>query len=106
MSTSAPTLTLSFVAKLTAKPDRVDEVRAFLDDAVALANDEARTVVWFALRTDHTTFWVFDAFASEADRQNHLNGPIGKALMANAERLFAVAPEILPADILNAKLPA
>jgi quinol monooxygenase YgiN len=60
--------------------------------------------VWFALRTDETTFWIVDAFASEADRQAHLNGPIAAALMANADKLLATPPEIMPAEVLAAKV--
>jgi quinol monooxygenase YgiN len=104
MPTPAP-LTTAFVAKLVAKPDTAAEVGTFLADAVQLANQEAGTVVWFALRTDPTTFWIVDAFPSEADRQAHITGPIAAALMANADRLLAVAPEILPADVLAAKVP-
>ncbi len=103
---TTPTLTLSFVVKLTAKPDTADEVAAFLGDAVQLAEDEAGTVVWYALRTDPTTFWIVDAFASEADRQAHIHGPIAAALVSNAERLLASPPQILPADVLAAKLPS
>src|ERR687891_493490 len=100
MSTSTPTLTVAFVAKLVAKAETAEEVAMFLASAVELANDEAGTIVWFALRTDVTTFWIVDAFASEADRQAHIDGPIAAALMANADRLLAEAPQILPAEIL------
>ncbi len=103
---STATLTLSFVAKLVAKTETAEEVGSFLAGAVALANDEAGTIVWFALRTDETTFWIVDAFTSEADRQAHIEGPIAAALMANAERLLAEPPEILAAEILAAKVPA
>jgi quinol monooxygenase YgiN len=104
-TTPTPTLTVSFVAKLVAKAEFADEVSQFLTDAVQLANDEAGTVVWFALRTDPSTFWIVDAFASDRERQVHLNGPIPAALMGNAERLLAAPPEILPAEILSAKVP-
>ena len=40
-----------------------------------------------------------------AERQAHLDGPIAAALMQNAERLLASPPEILPADVLAAKVP-
>ena len=103
---TTPTLTLSFVVKLTAKHDTADEVATFLADAVKLAEDEPGTIVWYALRTDPTTFWIVDAFASEDDRQAHIHGPIAAALLSNAERLLASPPEILPADVLAAKLPA
>jgi quinol monooxygenase YgiN len=105
MATNVRTLTLAFVAKMVAKKETADEVGRFLADAVSLANQEAGTVVWFALRTDATTFWIVDAFPSEADRQTHIKGPIAAALMANADRLLASPPEILPADILASKVP-
>jgi len=41
---------------------------------LALANQEATTPIWFALRLGPTTFGVFDAFANESGRQAHLNG--------------------------------
>src|SRR5262245_33134803 len=99
-------LTHSFVAKLVAKADTADEVAAFLAGAFPLADAEEGTVVWFALRTDETTFWIVDAFPSEADRKAHITGPIAQALMDNADRLFAEPPTILPADVLAAKVPA
>jgi quinol monooxygenase YgiN len=104
MSSSTPTLTVAFVAKLVAEDETADEVGAFLADAVRLANDEAGTIVWFALRTDRTTFWIVDAFPTDVERQAHLAGPIAETLMANAERLLAAPPEILPAEILAAKV--
>ena len=105
-STSTPTLTLSFVVKLVAKPEAADEVAGLLNQALSMAEQEAGTVVWFALRTDETTFWIVDAFATEDARQAHLSGPIAAALMANADRLLAEPPTILPADVLAAKVPA
>jgi quinol monooxygenase YgiN len=105
-ATSTPTLTLSFVAKLTAKPDTGDEVSSLLRQARAMAEQEAGTVVWFALRTDPSTFWIVDAFATEDARQAHITGPIAAALMANADRLLAEPPTILPADVVASKMPA
>lgn len=102
---STPTLTHAFVAKLVAKAETADEVAGFLAGAVQLANAEAGTVVWFALRTDDTTFWIVDAFPNADARQAHIEGPIAEALMANADRLLAEPPEILAADILASKVP-
>src|SRR5262245_22657020 len=64
MPTTTSTPTLSFVAKLVAKDDTAGEVVDLLTGAVELANAEAGTVVWFALRTDANTFWIVDAFGS------------------------------------------
>ena len=102
---SAPSITLAFVAKLVAKPGMGEDVAALLTGALDLANAEAGTIVWFALRTDQSTFWIVDAFPSEEARQAHITGAIAQALMANAERLLAAAPEILPAEVLAAKVP-
>jgi len=96
---------LAFVAKLTAKSGLEQEVADLLAGALGLANEEAGTIVWFALQTDPSTFWIVDAFPDEDARQAHINGPIAKALMANADRLLASPPEILPADVLAAKVP-
>jgi quinol monooxygenase YgiN len=96
---------LAFVARLVAKPGFEQEVADFLARALGLANDEAGTIVWFALRTDASTFWIVDAFPDEDARQAHIKGPIAEALMANADRLLAAPPEILPADVLAAKVP-
>src|SRR5215467_13535661 len=96
---------LSLFVRLEAKPGRENEVAAFLEQGLALANQEATTPVWFALRMGPATFAIFDAFADETGRQNHLNGPIAKALMARAPELLAAPPAIEQLEVLGAKLP-
>ena len=61
------------------------------------------TPIWFSPKLSPTTFGVFDAFHDEAGRQAHLNGPIAKALMAEAPDLFARPPSIEPIDVLGMK---
>ena len=97
---------LALFARLEAKPGKEKEVANFLRQGLALANEEATTLTWFALRLGPTTFAIFDAFADEAGRQRHLAGPIAQALMAQAPTLFAVPPSIEPLEVLGAKLPA
>jgi quinol monooxygenase YgiN len=94
----------ALLARLEAKPGKEAAVKDLLVKAVAMANQEARTTVWFGLRMGPSTFGVFDAFADEEGRQAHLNGPIAQALMANASELFSKAPQIDPVDVLGAKL--
>lgn len=89
--------------RLTAKPDREADVAQFLNDAVALVNEEQGTVSWYALRFDASTFAIFDTFADEMGRQDHLAGKVAAALNARAEELFASPPAILQADVLAAK---
>src|SRR6185436_5238054 len=93
-------LKLALFVRLEAKPGKEKEVIEFLNTGLALANQEATTPMWFALRLGPTTFGVFDAFADEAGRQNHLNGPIAKALMANAPTLLAAPPSIERVEVL------
>ena len=97
---------LALFARLEAKPGKEKDVADFLKQGLAMANQEATTLMWFALRLGPTTFAIFDAFGDEAGRQKHLNGPIAQALMAQAPHLLAAAPAIEPLDVLGAKLPA
>ena len=96
---------LALFVRLEAKKGKENDVAGFLQKGLELANQEATTPVWFALRLGPGTFAVFDAFADEAGRQAHLNGPIAKALMANAPDLLATPPVIERIDVLGAKLP-
>jgi quinol monooxygenase YgiN len=98
-------LRVALFVRLEAKAGKEKDVAKFLETGLALANEEATTPLWFALRLGPTTFGVFDAFADESGRQAHLNGPIAKALMAKAPELFAKPPAIEPIDVLGAKLP-
>jgi quinol monooxygenase YgiN len=94
---------LALFARLRAKPEKTEEVAAFLASAVALANAESGTIHWFALRFGRDTFGVFDTFASEDGRTAHLQGPIAAALAANASALLSEPPSIERVDLLGAK---
>jgi quinol monooxygenase YgiN len=97
-------LTCSLFVRLEAKPGKADDVAAFLKQGLALANQEATTPLWFALRLGPTTFAVFDSFRDEAGRQAHLDGPIAKALFANAPAMLASPPSVERLDVLGAKV--
>jgi quinol monooxygenase YgiN len=99
-------LKLGLLVRLEAKAGKEREVIEFLNKGLELANQEKKTATWFALRLGPTTFGIFDAFADEAGRQNHLVGPIAQALMANAPTLLAAPPAIERVEVLGAKLPA
>jgi quinol monooxygenase YgiN len=91
--------------RLEAKPGQEAAVADFLAGALPLANAESGTTAWFALKFGSSTFGVFDAFADEAGRQAHLQGPIAAALMANAAALLKTPPNNEKIDLLAAKLP-
>jgi quinol monooxygenase YgiN len=90
--------------RLQAKPGKEADVARFLESGLALANQEATTTVWFALKLGPSTFGIFDAFADDAGRKAHLAGPIAAALMAKATELLAEAPKIEQVDVLCAKI--
>jgi quinol monooxygenase YgiN len=98
-------LTVGLFARLEAKPGKEEEVAAFLEQGLQLANQESTTPLWFALRFGPSSFAIFDAFREESGRQAHLNGPIAQALMARAPALLASPPAIERLDVLGAKLP-
>jgi quinol monooxygenase YgiN len=97
---------VGLLATLVAKPEKAEELGAFLASALPLAQAEDETVVWFAIKIDDTTYGIFDAFAGDEGRQAHMAGAIASALMAKADELLASPPDIKYVDVLAAKLPA
>ena len=97
---------VALLVRLEAKPGKEAAVASFLEGALPLANAEAATPVWFALKIGPSTFGIFDAFANDSGRQAHLSGPIAAALMANAAELLSAPPVIEMVDLLAVKLPA
>ena len=93
----------SLFARLEARPGKEEAVAKFLEAGLAMANEEATTPIWFALRLSGGTFGIFDAFADDAGRLAHLNGPIARALMAQADDLFARPPQIEAIEVLGLK---
>ncbi len=51
---------VALFVRLQAKPGREADVSNFLQQGLALANQEATTPVWFALRLGPSTFGIFD----------------------------------------------
>jgi quinol monooxygenase YgiN len=96
---------LGLYVRLEAKPGKEDDLAAFLEQGLEMANQEQATPVWFAVRLGATSFAIFDAFADEAGREAHLGGPIAAALMARAGELLATAPSIERFDVIGSKLP-
>lgn len=96
---------VGFLVRLVAKPGQEEALAAFLTAAEPLAHAETFTPVWFAYRADARTFYITDVFANADDRQKHLDGPIAAALMEHGPGLLAEKPEIIPVDVLVAKVP-
>ena len=97
------TVKCGLFVRLEAKPGKEQAVADFLAAGLDLTNREATTPIWFALQLLPTTFGVFDAFASEADRRAHLGGNMAKALMSRVDEMLAKPPSVEPVDILAMK---
>ena len=96
---------LAIWAYLEAKPGKEKELEEFLKSAQPLAEKEAGTVAWYAVKISPTTFGIFDSFADEAGRDAHIGGEIAKALFAKAGELLAKDPFISKPEILAVKYP-
>jgi quinol monooxygenase YgiN len=90
-------------AQLEAKPGKEKEVEDFLKSAQPLAEREAGTLSWYAIKMGPGKYGIFDTFADEAGRNAHLNGDIAKALFAKAADLFSKAPDVAKPEILAVK---
>ena len=73
-------------------------------ERTALVDDEPDTKAWFdqALQSE---FAIVDFFPDDSGRQAHLSGKVAEALMAEADELFAVPPDIDQVDVVASKLP-
>jgi quinol monooxygenase YgiN len=98
-------VTKGLLARLEAKPDKVEQVKAFLESAEPIVENEPETTAWFAIRLGPTSFGIFDVFPDEDGRQAHLNGDVAAALMEKASDLFAEDPDIQELDVLAEKMP-
>ena len=94
---------LALWAQLEAKPGKEKEVEEFLKSAQPLAEKEAGTITWYAIKMGPGKYGIFDTFADENGRDAHLNGEIAKALFAKASELFSKPPAIDKPEVLAMK---
>lgn len=104
-SPEVPLDTLALLALLKARPGKEAEVEAFLKSALPLAQREAQTTSWYAVKLGPGHFGIFDTFKDLAGRDAHLNGEIAKALFARAAELLAEPPKVEMLEILAVKAP-
>ena len=98
-------VTVGLCVRLIAAPGKEDEVAAFLESALPLAEAEPETTAWFAARVGTSSFLIFDVFPTEEGRDRHLAGPVAEALGARAGDLLSEPPTIEPVELLASKLP-
>ncbi|HEU4535017.1 MAG TPA: hypothetical protein VFS00_12910 [Polyangiaceae bacterium] len=81
---------VGLLVRLEAKEGSEAAVEALLKKGPSIVANEAGTKFWFGLRLGPRTFGIFDAFPNDDGRDAHLAGEL-------AEKLFAVAPDVLAA---------
>ena len=91
---------IGLLVRLEARAGKEADAEAFLRSAQPLALDEKGTLKWYAIKLGPRTFGIFDTFANEAGRNDHLTGEIAKKLTARAGELFAVPPQVEKVEIL------
>ena len=94
---------LALYVPLEAKVGKEEEAAEFLRSALPLVEEEPGTTTWYAVRFDHNTFAIFDAFPDKAARDAHLAGKMAVALIQKAPELFIDPPEIQRLEILACK---
>jgi len=94
---------LALYVPLEAKAGKEEEAAEFLRSLLALAEEEPGTTTWYAVRFDHNSFAIFDAFPDEDSRDAHLAGEVAVTLIQQAPDLFVDPPEIQRLDILAYK---
>jgi quinol monooxygenase YgiN len=97
------TVRLGLLALLEAKPDKGDDLGAFLEKGRAIAAAEQGTVTWYAFKINETSYGIFDTFETEEARQEHLAGEIPRALAQVAADLLAKEPDISAVDVVAVK---
>lgn len=98
-------ITKGLIVRLEAKTGQEETVAGFLAEALALVQEESRTIAWFALKVDASTFAIVDAFPDEDGQRAHLEGAVAVALEEKALELLLTPPLIEPVDVIASKLP-
>src|ERR1700723_2319107 len=91
---------IGLLVRLEARAGKEADAEEFLRSAQPLALDEKGTLKWYALKLGPRTFGIFDTFANEAGRNDHLTGEIAKKLTARASELFAAPPQVDKVEVL------
>ena len=95
---------VGLLVRLKAKEGKQAELEQLLRDARPMAVAEPLTTVWFGFKDSSGTCYIFDAFNTEAGRDEHLSGPIDAALGKVAPDFLAEAPDIQKVTVLADKI--
>ncbi|WP_051568600.1 putative quinol monooxygenase [Crocinitomix catalasitica] len=90
---------------MKAKEGKTTDVENFLKVGKQLVGNEPNTLSWYAVKLDANTYAIFDTFADDSGRDEHLTGKVAAALMENAPIILEgfEASAIQKIDILASK---
>jgi hypothetical protein len=94
--------TKGILATIDAADGREAELESLLVNALDLVNTEPATTAWFAFRSGHGEYGIFDAFPDDAGRDAHLRGAVAAALGQHVELLDG-EPQFDLVDVLADK---
>jgi quinol monooxygenase YgiN len=96
---------VALFVRLEAKPGKEADIESFLLNGLSIVQDEPSTISWYAIKLGPSTFGIFDTFADDSGRQEHLSGRVAAALKAKTTDLFSQPPTIEKVNVLAVKLP-
>lgn len=99
-----PMLNAAFVTRVVAKPGQEEALAKLLMGTQPLVEADSAAPVWLTLRASTSVFYIVNAFPDAATRQRNMEGPIAAGLMAHAATVLAEPPEIVPVDVMFAKI--
>ena len=84
------------IARVTARPDKVEEVKALLQDLVTPTRAEKGCVSYEVCQsnTAPAEFVCIEGWASASDIEAHMRSPHVQAAFARAQSLLAAPPQI------------
>ena len=84
------------IAKVTARPETVEEVKALLQDLVAPTRAEKGCVSYEVCQSNTVPaeFVCIEAWGGASDVEAHMRAPHVQAAFAKAQSLLAAAPQI------------
>ena len=94
---------LALVATIEARQGQGRDFGEFLVEAKPMADLEAGTLAWYALRINPNGFAVVAAFADEAGRSAHLRGEVATGMERLVGRYLDEVPAMRQAEVLACK---
>ena len=93
-------ITCGLLLSFRARKGKELKVEQLLRDAQPMAQDEAGTIAWFALRLPEGRYGIFDVFPDHRARFAHITGRVPRELTRHALTLLGGMPSMDMLDVL------